>query len=320
MHVINLTDEAQRFIDEWNNEVPFVTAQTSGSTGYPKEIRLLKADMACSAYATNSRFGISPASRLLCPLSSDYIAGKMMIVRALLAGCELILEKPSNSPLAENYGDIDLMAVVPSQCQALLNNPTASRTLKNLIVGGAAINASLEHHLLNMPWRTFATYGMTETCSHVALRKIGSDVYEAMPGISFSIDPTQRLIINAPEYSFKKLITNDMADLLSDSSFRWLGRFDNVINSGGIKFHPEQLEKMLEGRIDFPFFFRGVPDEKWGEAIEMVIECAEGHSEAAVREGMNACVRHLPHRAIPKRIILTENLPRTNNGKLKRRP
>ncbi len=145
MLLINITDEGKRFIDEWENGKDYVVAHTSGSTGTPKEIRLPKADMACSAQATIRRFGITSESRMLCPLSASYIAGKMMIVRALLSGCELIMEQPSNHPLHSDYGKIDLMAVVPSQCHGLLQNRYAGKFLRNLIVGGAPRTYELEH-------------------------------------------------------------------------------------------------------------------------------------------------------------------------------
>ena len=320
MRITNITDEGKRFVDEWLNDTAFITARTSGSTGEPKEIRLPKADMAVSARATNQRFGITAESRILCPLSAGYIAGKMMIVRALLSGCELIMEHPSNTPLAGDYGKIDLMAVVPSQCMELINSNVARNCLKNLIVGGAPLPVDLEDALTCMPWHTFATYGMTETCSHVALREIGSDVYTAMPGVSFETDSRGCLVINAPDYSFRQLVTNDVVESVSPHTFRWAGRFDNVINSGGIKFHPEQMEKLLEGKFPYPFFFRGAPHIKWGEAIEMVIECNDATADGIAAAAATACAAHLPRHAMPKRIVTVASLPRTANGKLKRRP
>lgn len=318
MGMLNLTDEGKRFIDQWNDDNDFITAHTSGSTGVPKEIKLRKADMICSAKATNLRFGITSESRLVCPLSAGYIAGKMMIVRALLADCELVMEPPSNNPFVKDYGRTDLVAVVPSQCRALMQNRNAIRSISNLIIGGAPVSKALEQELLCKSWKAFATYGMTETCSHVALRELGSDVYTAMPGITFQTDDRKCLVINAPDYSFKRLVTNDIVELQSDDSFCWLGRFDNVINSGGIKFHPEQLEKKLEGIIPYPFFFRSMPDEKWGQAIEMVVECQQSHSTEAVIACTMACKRNLVKEAFPKRITIVPELPRTSNGKLKR--
>ena len=312
--------EWRDFIDEWNNGKDYVTAHTSGSTGTPKEIRLLKSDMMSSACATNRRFGITRDSRLLCPLSSGYIAGKMMMVRAIAADCELITEHPSNEPLEHDYGIIDLMAVVPSQCAALLCNENALSSLKNLIIGGAPLSADIENELVKMPWRSYATYGMTETCSHVALRELGTSVYEAMPGVVFSQDKRGCLVIESEVFSFKRLVTNDVVELVDSKAFRWLGRHDNVINSGGVKFHPEQLEKMLESKFSLPFCFMGIPHEKWGQAVAMVIEAsAYSDIESIRREAAAVCRAFLPRYAFPMQINIVDALPRTSNGKIQRK-
>lgn len=317
---MDCTEQWRGFVNEWNNDEDYVTAHTSGSTGVPKEIRLLKSDMMSSACATNRRFGITRDSRLLCPLSPDYIAGKMMMVRAIAADCELIVERPSNNPLKHDYGIIDLMAVVPSQCAALLCNEMAVSSLKNLIIGGAPLPVGLEKELVKMPWHSYATYGMTETCSHVALRELGTAVYDAMPGILFSQDERDCLVIESDLLSFKRLVTNDVVDLIDCRTFRWLGRYDNVINSGGVKFHPEQLEKLLEGKFPFPFFFMGVPHEKWGQSVAMVIEAPENSDAASVRtEAAAICRAFLPRYAFPAKINVVDALPRTANGKLQRK-
>lgn len=314
-----LSDVWKDFLVEWKNEATYIVAHTSGSTGSPKEIHLPKSDMIASAEATNRRFGIDRHSRILCPLSPGYIAGKMMMVRAIAAGCEIVIEAPSNHPMQRDYGDIDLMAVVPSQCHALIDNETARNRLKSLIIGGASIPTGIESALLAMPWQSFATYGMTETCSHVALRTIGTDVYVAMPGILFALDNRGCLAIEAPGFSFRQLVTNDMVELLSPHAFRWLGRYDNVINSGGVKFHPEVLENMLEWYFQYPFYFKGEPDEKWGESVGMVIE-TDGTTDAETlcSEALSACRMHLPPYAIPKHITIVPSLLRTSNGKIRR--
>lgn len=317
--LINPTVEALRFLDDWNSSVQYVEAHTSGSTGVPKTIRLLKSDMLVSARATNERFDIDCSSTLLCPLSAGYIAGKMMIVRAVAADCRLIIESPSNTPLKDFYGTVDLMAVVPSQCEALIVNDYANQSIRNLIVGGAPLAQNMEAVLAAKAWHTFATYGMTETCSHVALREVGSDIYTAMPGITFSADIRGCLSIEAPKFSFRNLVTNDAVEILSPHSFRWLGRYDGVINSGGVKFFPEQLEKMLVNEIDIPFYIKGIPHPKWGEAVALVAEKQDAVDESAKRaEILAVCRKRLPRYAIPAEIIFVSALPRTTNGKIKR--
>jgi len=313
--IIDITPEGKRFLDEWENSLPYITAHTSGSTGRPKEIHLSKDDMRVSASSTNARFGIDASSCLFLPLSADYIAGKMMIVRAIEAGCRLIMETPSGAPLKTDIGMIDLMAAVPSQCGSLTENESARRSLRNLIVGGAPMTKEQEDMLSVMPWRTFATYGMTETCSHVALRAVGTETYEAMPGITFSSDERGCLVIHAEKYSFRQLTTNDIVDLTDDRHFRWCGRADNVINSGGIKFSPEELEKLLENRLPAPFFIHGAGSEKWGECIELVTEAdpsEEGHI-------LDVCRKVLPRYGCPRQVLFVKTLPRTANGKLRRR-
>lgn len=306
---------ARRFMDEWESSAPTVTAHTSGSTGEPKEIHLPKADMRVSARATNARFGIGKESTLVLPLSPDYIAGKMMLVRAAEAGCRIIVEKPSNSPLCEDCGSsADLMAVVPSQCERLLDNAIAHRRLRNLIVGGAPLSPEMERELAGMPWRTYATYGMTETCSHVALREVGQRVYTAMPGVSFSTDARGCLVIEAPAYSFGTLVTNDAVRLTDSTHFEWAGRYDNVINSGGIKLHPEELEALLAPHIRGAFYLDGIPDRKWGTALRITAEAPAPEAD----ELLEICRRVLPRYAVPKSARILASIPRTASGKIKR--
>lgn len=310
----NITEAGRRFIDEWFDETPFITAHTSGSTGTPKEIHLPKEDMRTSAISTIRRFNLNAESRLFSPLSANYIAGKMMIVRAIIADCELTMEEPSNNPFQGQTNEFALMPVVPSQCAALFSNHSAQQLVKKIIVGGAPMTKEQEEQLMKMPWKTFATYGMTETCSHVALREAGNETYEAMPGITFSRDSRNCLTIHAPAYSFKQLQTNDVVNLITPTQFKWLGRADNVINSGGIKLFPEQIEKMLEGKMPTPFFIRGAKSDKWGECVEIVVE-GNTNLQPTIT---TICEAELPRYARPKQYQFVAELPRTPNGKLKR--
>lgn len=312
----------EQFMAEWCDRRPYIIAHTSGSTGTPKEIHLLKSDMVMSARATNARFNISSHSHLHLTLSPAYIAGKMMIVRALEAGCDLTYESPANHGLLSiDYGDIDLLAVVPSQCSQLLSNPVAIKRLRNVIIGGAPISHATEQALLSAPWNSFATYGMTETCSHVALRRMGTDAYTAMPGIRFSTDHRDCLRINAPRFSFRQLQTNDIVDLLSPQSFIWKGRYDNVINSGGIKIFPEQLEAKLQPYVGMPFFVGSAPHPVWGTAVELVVELPDSKladTSELEQQLQDICRTRLTAVECPKSIKFTAALPRTENGKIRR--
>ncbi|MDE7125058.1 MAG: AMP-binding protein, partial [Muribaculaceae bacterium] len=270
---INNADEnTVAFIKQWNNpDTDFIEARTAGSTGEPKCIRLSKADMRHSARATNARFGITSSSILYMPLSAGYIAGKMMIVRAIEAGCILYVEQPSLTPLAEcSIPHIDLLPVVPAQIPHLLASPWLARRVANLIIGGGAIDPLVEQAVIDAGYNAFATYGMTETCSHVALRPLGDSHFQAMPGISFGIDADNCLRISSGGYSWGTIQTNDVVDLAGPHHFIWRGRRDFVINSGGVKLYPEEIEKKLAGHIPGEFYITSTPHSRWGEAGPIV--------------------------------------------------
>lgn len=318
---------ADSFLREWYAPVPYITAHTSGSTGSPKEIRLLKEDMFTSARSTNSYFDISRDSILLSPLSASYIAGKMMIVRGIAANCRVVFTTPSNH-FADNSTIrkfiIDekpsIIPVVPSQLSVISEHTEhytdILRGAKNIIIGGAAIAPSMEKNLCASPGNFYATYGMTETCSHVALRRLGLPVYHAMPGVSFKLDQRGCLIINAPAFSFKSIITNDIVELSEDSqAFIWKGRYDNIINSGGIKIFPEEIEQLLQPFLAHPLFIKGLPHPKWGEAVALVTTAPSSVTDSEI---LSICSARLPRHAIPFKIIRMSELPRTSNGKLLR--
>ncbi len=310
----NADNAVHRFINDWCNGADYIVAHTSGSTGIPKEIRLLKQDLVQSAIATCDKFSITEQSKLALPLSPEYIAGKMMIVRAIVSGAELFIEKPSNTPISIDYGKIDMLPLVPSQIQGFLNSPYRNNA-SNVIIGGGAIPPNLEQKLNQSQTNYYATYGMTETCSHVALRHIGAqNAYEALPDITFSIDNRNCLIINAPRFSFKEIITNDIVRLTGNTSFEWIGRWDNVINSGGIKLYPEEIEKKLLRIIDYPFYIIGEPDDKWGEQAVLYIECVEINDSILY----DKIAKVLDKYEMPKKIKCVKNFQRTLSNKIKR--
>lgn len=320
IRIDGMTEAVDRFLTEWDNGEPFVTAHTSGSTGKPKVIRLRKRDMVASAEATCRFFGIDGASRLALPLSADYIAGKMMIVRAIVSGASLYIEQPSNRPYlgGENGENIDLLAIVPSQLEWLVANPRIASRIKAVIIGGAPLTSAQEAQASSLSWEAYATYGMTETCSHVALRKLGGTdrLFHALPGITFSVDPRGCLVIGTPQFSFRQIVTNDIVRLDSPTAFEWLGRYDNVINSGGIKIFPEEVEKRLDF-IGKPYFIIGRPHPKWGEEAVLYIESEDGDVDAAAI--MEKARTVLDRRSVPKEVIAVSRFERTDSGKIKRR-
>ena len=310
--------ELCRFIADWHAESEFIVAHTSGSTGAPKEICLLKSDMRVSARATNTFFGINTDSVIGMALSAEYIAGKMMAVRAIESGATLCPLPVSNEIDLTETPPLDLLAIVPSQMNNFAEHPEFVSKVRNLLVGGAAPDAGLCNRLALLGYKVFISYGMTETCSHVALAA-GADpyrIFHAVEGISFDVTDDHRLVIECPKFSFRRLVTNDVVELISKYDFKWRGRADGVINSGGLKFYPEELEAMYSLVLgDLIYYVCGVSDEKWGTAVALVFEGDETLSVSikAALESVIADRRRLPHH-----YIAVAALPRTANGKIRR--
>lgn len=303
------------FIRQWSDCSEWIEARTSGSTGTPKNIRLSKADMVVSAKATTDYLNIGRQSFMVCPLSIDYIAGKMMWVRGKVSGAEVLFEEPSMTPLAVDYNrEIDLVPIVPAQISGLLRSPNIDK-VKHIIVGGAPLDDCQEHLLKDLP--CWATYGMTETCSHVALRRIGSDdFFTPLPGFGMSLDEAGALVIESDNMSFGRLVTNDIAEILPDGRFKIIGRRDNVIISGGKKFFPEQMESRLSGTLSgIEFYISSRPDHVWGEECVLVIK------DTALTDDrlLKLCAQVLPRHEVPKAVIRLPQFEYTPTGKLKRR-
>ena len=271
------------FLTEWFDDREYVVGHTSGSTGTPKKIHLLKSDMEASARLTNEFFGIDTDSVLLLCLSPNYIAGKMMIVRALLAGANLLVVKPSSSPLKEINRSVDFAAMVPMQVQESLSDSVTRNKIsyiKQLIIGGAYSG------------------------------------YKALGNITFSQDDRGCLCIHAPHLSNTFFITNDIVRLSGKTSFEWLGRFDNVINSGGIKLFPEEIEKKISELIpDKRFYVTGVLDERLGEKAVLIIE-DQNWTQEKIASFMKEVRFILSPYQIPKEIRFVSNFRETYSGKI----
>lgn len=317
--------EVVDFLDEWYNDLEYVNGKTSGSTGPPKTIRLLKSDMLASASLTNRFFQIDQSSRLLLCLSPTYIAGKMMIVRAIAAGAELYTVQPSANPLLHINGHFDLAAMVPMQVDTILSHPVSFsrfKAIRQVLVGGAPVSPSLEERLQQIESTCFATYGMTETVSHVALRALNgpqhADTYFALGQIHFSRDERECLVIHTPHLHEKHFITNDIVSVKDATHFQWHGRIDNVINSGGVKLFPEWIESQLSTLLSQRFFITSQPDERLGQKAILVIE---GHPLSPEKENelMGQIRSKLPAYSIPKAIHYLEHFQETYSGKIIRK-
>ncbi len=304
----------EEFLAEWNNDSPFVHVQTSGSTGAPKPMLVEKQRMLNSARITCDFLGLQEGDTALLCMSLDYIAGKMMVVRALERHLKLITVEPSGHPLDNDLCQIDFAAMVPMQVYNALQVPAECERLKqirHLIIGGGAIDDALSAALKPFPHHVWSTYGMTETLSHIALRKLNgpdaSDYYTPFPSVKVSLSDEDCLVIDAPEVSAERLVTNDIAEL-REGRFRILGRKDNVICSGGIKIQIEEVERLLRPHLPLPFLITKRPDTKFGEVVVLL-------SEGPVDEARAVCERILPKYYQPKAYLHVDKIPLTETGK-----
>ncbi len=320
---VSLRQDIDHFLDLWHDKSETITINTSGSTGKPKSIRVRKNAMIQSARMTGHFFGFKPGQSSLLALSTKYIAGMMQVVRALEFNLELIVTPVSGNPLLEVIDQaIDFAAFVPFQVEQMLSDTETKNKyakIRNVIIGGAPVNHDLEAKIGKLENHNFATFGMTETVSHVALRKIGhSQVYKALPSIQFSSGSEGRLIIHAPQFSESELVTNDCADLTDEYHFRWLGRLDYVINSGGIKMHPEMIEKKLvEILADLRYYIIGEADLTLGEKVVLVIE-GEPFQKGKMDLLLSKIKDVLEKYEVPKDIVFMKNFQETATGKIVR--
>lgn len=265
---------------------------------------------------TIRHFGLSSSSRLYSCISPDFIGGKMMGVRASLLRTQLSWETPSNRPLRNVSPNncIDLLAVVPSQMLDLTERFGTLPQFRHIIIGGAPLHRELRAQISHTDWDAWETYGMTETASHVALRRITETEgwFEPLEGVSVSCKEDNRLVVDIA--GWKEFETNDIAEFNGKGGFRILGRADNVIISGGKKIHPERIENILEPLLGHEVLAYGKPDSKWGEALILLVEatCDIGNDEIEA-----LCRRELNAWEVPKHIERGQ-IPRTQSGKKKR--
>ena len=320
------------FLYEWHGDGQYISVHTSGSTGQPKSMLVEKSRMLASARITCDFLGLKPDDSALLCMSLDYIAGKMMVVRSIERRLKLISVTPSNHPLACIDYPIDFAAMVPSQVFGSLQVPAEReklRQIRQLIIGGGAIPQDVESQLRSFPNAVWSTYGMTETLSHIALRRIsGKDAslwYSPFRGVELSLFNGQgnigQLVINAPHVCREKLITNDIVEIRQDNTdkqFRIIGRTDNVICSGGIKLHIEEIEEQLRTHLSMPFCISKRTDEKFGEVAVLLIEHQSSAASECKEPILDICRKTLPAYSVPKEIICVGQIPLTGTGKIDR--
>ena len=328
------------FLSEWNNDSDTVLVHTSGSTGKPKPMMVEKKRMLNSARITCDFLGLKPGDSALLCMSLDYIAGKMVAVRSIERHLHLISVSPSGHPLKDVNKEITFAAMVPMQVYNTLQVPEERERLchiRHLIIGGGAIDAALEKELKSFPGNIaiWSTYGMTETLSHIALRRINGDEasewYQPFDSVHISQTEEGCLVIDAPQVCAETLVTNDIVEIepyiynkVEKLRFRIKGRKDNVICSGGIKIQIEEVEAFLKPHLEKPFMLAKKKDEKFGEIAVLLTEDEDIKKvEATVRRLLSdESEKSSDHKKykywIPKEFRYVEHLPLTETGKPKR--
>ncbi|MBQ0155293.1 MAG: AMP-binding protein [Bacteroidales bacterium] len=309
------------FLIEWFSDSPTVNLHTSGSTGVPKLIVAEKSRMVASAKMTLDYLKLKPGDTALLCLSVNYIAGKMMIVRAIVGGLNLLIGDVSSNPLQNEERHIDFAAMVPLQVYNSYRDKSGRFSkIGKIIIGGGAIDRREEEVYSSAPNEIYATYGMTETLSHIAMRRINgvnrSDYFTPMENVEVNVNVNVDhnvgpLVIKAPHLCAETLYTNDNVEMRPDHTFRILGRKDNVVCSGGIKLQIEEIEAKLSNYIHADFAVSSKPDEKLGEKLVLVIEGEEGSLTLKPASTLSKY-------EIPKEVFYVQHLPRTESGKIAR--
>ncbi len=331
----NLSSYAQQtlgFCKDWLLGKQAFVLHTSGSTGEPKPIHLKRAQLLASAQMTNQFLNLNGKDHFLVGMDTQMVAGTMMLVRAMEANAAVTVVQATGNPL-EAYDNIEVpasealptfTAMVPLQIQNVLESKFGLKTLqqmKAVLVGGGPIHISLEEKIQKLDCPTYHTYGMTETVSHIALRRINgkgrSENFTVLQGIEIKLDKNDCLKIKAPITNDAWLATNDRVALKEPNTFKWLGRIDNVINSGGIKIQAEQLERKIATYFDAKgegnqFFVTGLPDKKLGEKVCLFME-GKAINKKALKENLKA---FLDKYEAPKSIFVVERFPFTASGKI----
>lgn len=307
------------FLCEWFSKSKTISVQTSGSTGTPKIMFVEKEKMMQSARLTCTFLNLKKGDKTLLCMALKYIGAKMMVVRSLIARLDLYTISPSGNPLKNNNIQYDFAAMVPLQVYNSLQQEAEKKHLKeikNLIIGGGAIDQELAREIQQFPNHVYSTYGMTETLSHIALRKLNgkdaSDRYYPFESVSLKINKqTNTLIIDAPLVCSDQLQTNDIAQLFEDGSFKIVGRADNIINSGGIKIQIEEVENLINPIISGYYAISSFNDTKFGEIVVLVL------SKESVID-MTKINHILPSYSTPKKILHIDAIPMNDNGKINR--
>ncbi len=314
--------EIGQFLLDWLDQKKYIIVQTSGSTGTPKKIKVLKQYMINSAVATGDFFKLKENTTALLCLPATYIAGKMMLVRAMVLGWKIDVVPPKMNPLDQVYKQYDFCAMVPLQLDNSLNR---LHLIKKLIVGGGAVSENLKNHIKDSKTKIYETYGMTETVTHIAARRINSKkktkkeqkAFKLLPNIKIKVDKRECLVIKAPLLSAITVKTNDIVELISYKKFLLKGRFDNVINSGGVKLFPEEIENKLQQLISERFIISSIPDNALGDKLILIIETTQ-KDMISLKKKIHE-LETLTKYELPKEIYAMPKFVEVSSGKIQRK-
>lgn len=314
--------ELGSFLRNWFSPSDSILQQTSGSTGSPKLLHVQKDRLTYSASLTIDFFGLKAGMTGLLCMSPAFIGGRMMVIRALVSGMNLVVEKPTDNPFALLENHIDFAAMVPFQLSKVLKeSPEKLQLIKLLILGGAPIPNELELAAQQLNTQVWHTYGMSETLSHIALRKINGvgrmPAFKPFPEIRLSQDERGCLIVDAPRLLDEPLITNDVVNIFPDGTFEIVGRADNVIISAGVKIHPEVVENLLSSIIEAPFVVCRLPDTEAGQIAVLVVE--GNLTLLQLYQLWEKLEAMLDRKLIPRQLFTLDLIPRTRSGKIDRK-
>lgn len=318
-------EEILEFVVDWSNTKEWIPARTSGSTGRPKNIKIQKEQILASAERTLQTLELKEGDSALLCLPNRFIGGKMMIARSIIGGLDLHITENTSKPQLPESVDISFAAVVPYQMSTISKDAEATKRWQNvqkIIIGGGHVDNALEAKLKNWPNVIYESFGMTETISHVALRRITGQKerqpFRVLDDITIEQDERGCLIIHSEALPTNPTVTNDIVQMVDENSFHWLGRADNMINSGGVKIIPEVLEKIIKPLFNTRYFIAGLKDEDLGERVVLVLE-SQPFSEADEEELLKDMRAELSKYEAPKEICYVDEFVETENGKIHRK-
>jgi O-succinylbenzoic acid--CoA ligase len=318
-------EDILEFVVDWSNTKDWIQARTSGSTGRPKNIKIKKEHILASAQRTLKFLGLKTGDSALLCMHNKFIGGKMMIARSIIGGLDLHIAETIGTPRIPKGTHIDFAAIVPLQLFNITEDEEALsewRGVNKIIVGGGQVDRRLEERLKDWPGELYESFGMTETISHVALRRLNgpqqNEPFKLLDDIDISTDDRGCLVIASELLPQNPLITNDIVELVDARSFHWIGRADNLINSGGVKIIPEVIERLIKPHINTRFILAGLPDEKLGERLVLVLESSPLSEED--ESGLLDAIRlELSKFEVPKDIFYLPVFDETESGKLNRK-